>query len=304
MPKAKAHTVLEATHCNMCGSPSEALTTIGMRLNRSQGLNPRKKAGIAIGVCRCDECGLVFPQPMPKPQQLSDHYGMPAEHYWGEEYLNVDPNYFRRQIDDAKRMLSFKRGMTALDIGAGIGKAMIAMAAAGFDCRGLEPSAAFRDKAIELMNIKQDRLQLSSIETADFAPEQFDFITFGAVLEHFYDPATAIEKSLRWLKPSGVVQIEVPSSNHLIAAFLNIYFRLRGTNYVTNLSPMHSPFHLYEFTPRCFEKHGETAGYTIAHHHFDVCSIYHVPAFIKPALRKWMEMTNRGMQLTVWLKKY
>ena len=32
---------------------------------------------------------------------------------------------------------------------------------------------------------------------------------------------------------------------------------MRGTNYVTNISPMHSPFHLYEFGLKSFEELGK-----------------------------------------------
>ena len=92
----------------------------------------------------------------------------------------------------------------------------------------------------------------------------FDFITFGAVLEHLYDPAFALDRAMKWLKPGGIIQAEVPSADHLMSKLLNFYFKLRGTNYVTHISPMHSPFHLYEFTPRSF------ARFDLVHHRYEV----------------------------------
>ncbi len=89
---------------------------------------------------------------------------------------------------------------------------------------------------------------MSSVEDADFPARSFDFITFGAVLEHLYSPSLALSRALGWLRPGGIIQAEVPSSDHLLSKLLNFYFRLRGTNYVTHLSPMHPPFHLYEFS--------------------------------------------------------
>lgn len=299
----KTYTFIENVRCNMCHSPAEEAQVLGMRLNQSQGRNPKEKTGIGVTICKCGRCGLNFPQPLPVPSSILDHYGLPPESYWNAAYFQIDPNYFCKQIDDAKRLLNFSNGMKALDIGAGIGKAMLALKAAGFDCYGIEPSEPFRQKAIELMNIAENRISLASIENADFQAEQFDFITFGAVLEHLYDPAAAIEKAMTWLKPGGVIQIEVPSSNHLMSFFLNRFFRLRGTNYVTNLSPMHSPFHIYEFTKKSFQEHAARAGYEIAHSYIDVASIYHVPSIAKPLLRFWMARTDRGMQLTVWLRK-
>lgn len=287
----------------MCLSQSADARVLGMRLNQSQGVNPRSKTGIGVTICECRNCGLNFPQPLPIPGSIEDHYDLPAEDYWTEEYFQIDGDYFSTQINDAKRLLDGRDSMSALDIGAGIGKAMIAMTGAGFDSWGLEPSEPFREKAIQSMGIAPERIQLSSVEAADFRSSQFDFVTFGAVLEHLYDPALAIEKALGWLKPGGVMQIEVPSSNHLMPFFLNTFYRLRGTNYVTNLSPMHSPFHLYAFTEQSFEFHGDRAGYEIVHSYVDVASIRHVPGFVKPLLRWWMSMRSPGQQLTVWLRK-
>ena len=66
---------------------------------------------------------------------------------------------------------------------------------------------------------------------------------------------------------------------------------------------MHVPFHLYEFGLKSFQKNAGLVGYEIAEHQFTVCSIYHVPRFLHPPLRWWMDRTNTGMQLTVYLRK-
>lgn len=191
----------------------------------------------------------------------------------------------------------------ALDIGAGIGKAMVSLSAAGFDVTGIEPSTPFRDKAIEHMGIASGRIAHTSIEAAEFPGDSFDFITFGAVLEHLYDPAGSIEKAMRWLRPGGVMQIEVPSSNHLVAKFINLYNRLRGVNYVTHLSPMHSPFHLYEFDLATFAMHAQSHGYAVVKYTYEVCSVYKIPKVFHRPLKWWMERHNSGMQLVVWLRK-
>ena len=50
-----------------------------------------------------------------------------------------------------------------------------------------------------------------------------------------------------------------------------------GTNYVTNLSPMHVPYHLYEFDLKSFELNAKKLGYEIAHFEYFVCNIYKIP---------------------------
>lgn len=288
--------------CDMCGASPDQFRLLGKRLNRSQGLNPRAASGVTVPVKQCRNCELIFADPQPIPLRFEDHYGEP-EDYWDEDYFADEPGYFEVEIATAKRLLAFSEGMRALDIGAGIGKAMKAMSSAGFDAWGFEPSAAFRAAAIERNGIAGDRLAHAAVESADYPPEQFDFISFGAVLEHLYSPSSAIERALGWLRPGGIIQAEVPSSRWLISRLVNLYYRLSGTKFVTNISPMHRPFHLYEFGLASFRKHGRRAGYGVAEHRFMVCSIPHVPRLLHPPLRWWMTRNDTGMQLSLFLRK-
>ncbi len=290
-------------HCEMCGDPVSGHKVLGLRLNQSVGLHPKKRTGIAISVMKCRNCSLIYAQPMPVPNDFHDHYGTPPEEYWKESYFIPQADYFSRQIAEARKQLGKTDQLKALDIGAGLGKCMIALQNAGFDAWGLEPSKPFYDRAIGKMGISPERLQLGMVEELDYPEGSFDFITFGAVLEHLYHPAACIEKAMRWLKPNGIIHIEVPSSKHLVGKIFNFYYRLRGTTYVTNLSPMHVPFHMYEFGLDSFKRLGDRLHFNIAHHYTDVCEIMFLPRFIHPLLRKYMEWTGSGMQLTVYLRK-
>jgi 2-polyprenyl-3-methyl-5-hydroxy-6-metoxy-1,4-benzoquinol methylase len=185
--------------------------------------------------------------------------------------------------------------MTALDVGAGLGHGMRSLAEAGFDTWGIEPTKRFREIAIR--EVDPARLAPATLEEADFPAGSFDFITFGAVLEHLFSPSDAIERAMTWLKPGGILHVEVPHAPYLISKMLNLYFRLRGTNYVTFLSPMHPPFHLYEFTLRSFRK------YRIAEHRFDVCNTPYFPTALRPLIEWLMKRTNTEMQLTVYLRR-
>ena len=298
-----SYTFVPVDACDMCGAGPNRFRLMGLRLNGSQGRSPKSASGIAVSVKRCSECGLVFADPRPVPADIGDHYGAPAEDYWPPDYFDYDPAYFGEQIADVKRLIGFQLGMRALDIGAGLGKCMRSLANAGFEAYGIEPSESFHRKAIGEMGADPQRLRLGTLEDAIFDKESFDFITFGAVLEHLQEPSKAIGRALQWLKPGGVIQIEVPSSDHLVSKIINAYFALRGTNYVTNISPMHAPFHLYEFILRSFEKNGARLGYGIAHHHYDVCAVMNLPRVIHPLLKWWMGRTDTGMQLTVYLRK-
>jgi ubiquinone/menaquinone biosynthesis C-methylase UbiE len=287
--------------CPMCGQADAGIH--GMRLDKSQGRRPRTVSGVGVTVKKCRACELIFADPMPAPLDLSDHYGLPPEAYWTPEYFTVSEDYFAAEISAAKRMLGGASGKVALDIGAGIGKGMVALTRAGFDTWGIEPSPSFRERALAGGEIAADRLQRASIEDAVFPPATFDLITFGAVLEHIQEPGEALVRALGWLKTGGVIQAEVPSSRHLIAKLANVFFALQGLNYVTNISPMHPPYHLYEFGLKSFEKHGRRFGYSVAEHSYQVAPIYHLPKLLHPPLRALMRATDSGMQLTVWIRK-
>lgn len=293
----------EVLQCEMCGESTAKHKVLGQRLNKTQGLRPGKKSGITVSVKKCRNCKLVYSSPQPVPFDIQDHYGIPPESYWIPQYFEISADYFSEQINVAKKLLDFKPGMRSLDIGAGIGKCMISMENAGFEAHGFEPSLPYYERAISKMNISKDRLRPGMMEEMEYEENSFDFITYGAVFEHLYHPAFCLEKSLKWLKPGGVIYIEVPSSGYLAARLINIFYRLTGTNYVSNLSPMHVPFHLYEFSLKSFTELSAQLGFVIKQHSFFVGRSILVPRILAPVLNRYMKWTKTGMQLEVWISK-
>jgi ubiquinone/menaquinone biosynthesis C-methylase UbiE len=292
----------EVARCNMCEDDTRKHKILGRRLNRSQGKNPKNKVGISTTVCKCLNCGLVYANPQPVPVDIQDHYGIPPENYWRESYFKMNDQYFAAEISTLKKLIDFRVGMKSLDIGAGLGKQMIALEKAGFDVYGLEPSKQFFDRAISEMNISPKKLKLGMIEELEYEENSFDFVSFGAVLEHLYDPSGSIKKALKWVKPGGLIHIEVPSSDWLTNKLINLYYKLRLSDYVGNLSPMHEPYHLYEFSLDSFKSNSKIHGYTVDFHEFYVCNTF-LPKVLDRIIKPYMKYTRQGMQLCVWLRK-
>jgi SAM-dependent methyltransferase len=167
---------------------------------------------------------------------------------------------------------------------------------------GIEPSPSFYRAAVERMGIPEGQLQLASVEEAQYEDDSFDFINFGAVLEHLADPAGALAKTIGWLKPDGIIYVEVPSSAYLVTRLVRLFYRLTGNRFVVNTCPMHPPYHLYEFGLRSFTLHGARAGYAVAFHEFFTCA-GHMPRFLIGFFNRVMGLTDTGMQLAVWLQK-
>jgi len=267
-------------------------------------MRPRKKIGISTTIMRCSNCGLIYSNPQPVPDRLLDHYGVTPENYWKEEYFDVPANHFAEELLIFNELLdtSDTRQKRVLDVGAGIGKTMTVLAKAGFDAYGIEPSTPFYEYAVKKMNISPDKLQNVSIEEAEFPPEFFDIISFGIVLEHIYDPNKALKKVLSWLRPGGIIHVEVPSADYLISKIMNGYFRLRGTDFVVNCSPMHTPFHLYEFTPKSFIENGSRNNYELAKVVRYTGNVEIAQGLIE-ILKPLMQVTQTGMGLVVYLRK-
>jgi SAM-dependent methyltransferase len=290
--------LVEATHCNMCGTSAADAKVLGRRLNRHQGLRPRSKVGVATTIVRCRACHLVFANPLPLPEDIGQHYDLDPEVYWDQAHLDKPE---LGDLADRFRALWTGGGTPrALDIGAGLGQTMRALGENGFDAYGIEPSATFHKRAVE-MGLDPERLVNTGIEEASFPQEHFDYVSFGAVLEHVADPAAALERALSWTRPDGLVWVHVPSSRWLVARVLNGIYRAQGLDYVTNISPMHSPFHLYEFGLESFRRHGERAGYEVVDSRFLVCSTYAPPPLDRVA-RAVMDRTDTGMIVEVWLR--
>ena len=283
--------------CVMCGS-SEA-RVLGRRLDTHQGVRPRHRRAVATTVVRCRQCELIYCDPRPVPESITEHYDRSPEAYWNADYFNEHDDYFAGVVDSFRRLWTGEGRPRALDVGAGIGKAMTVLERNGFDCYGLEPSQSFRDRAIS-RGVRAGRLQLAAIEDAEYGPDAFDLVTFGAVLEHLRDPASAIARALFWLAPGGLIHAEVPSSRWLLARLLNAAYRAQGLDYVTNLSPMHPPYHLYEFALGSFQRHGDRTGYEVVAHRLFACETFLPRPFGSLATRV-MEATGTGMQLEVWL---
>lgn len=281
---------------------SEALRILGKRLNGPQGRAPWRRTGITTTIFCCRRCELVFPNPLPIPADLQDHYAIEPDNYWGETATEESPHYFEHQVRVLRRLMPNTSDIVALDIGAGMGQCMKVLQREGIDAHGIEPSRTFHDACIQHAGIPADRLQCVSVEDAEFAAERFDVVVFGAVLEHLADPSAALQKALGWVRPGGLVHFEVPSARWLVGRLINGYYRLTGSGFVSNLSPMHVPYHLYEFTPRTFAVHGAEHGYEIVHMDHFVCDTF-LPGPFDSMAKAVMARTKTGMQLSFWIEK-
>ena len=228
----------EPQKCPVCEIPPTKF------IGRRGGSAHRQNSGVECLIWKC-KCGMIFPNPMPVPLDLNQHYGEPDEYFI---------HYSREQKKlDAVRILNtaesiFHKGRM-LDIGAGCGETLRVARDLSWDVIGIEPSIKFADRAREYSGAEvyeslQDR----------FPSESFDLVVLGGVIEHLYNPNETTREISRILKPGGVLFVDVPNESGLYFQLGNLYQKLRGRDWVVNLAPTFSPFHVFGFSPSSLRK--------------------------------------------------
>lgn len=190
------------------------------------------------GRTRCAECGAATIDPWPSADELSRAYGDWYRPASGRRFAALGDGLLRR----TRGMLAVRLDAIAppgrvLDVGAGDGALMDALARRGREVTGLERDATRPDVRDEPL----DRLD-----------GEWAAIVFWHSLEHLPAPGDAIRQSARLLQPGGVVVVAVPDADSLQA-------RAFGDRWL-HLDP---PRHLVHLTSRALVAGLERCGFEV-----------------------------------------
>jgi SAM-dependent methyltransferase len=193
---------------------------------------------------------------MPFPVNgLEQHYAIAPESYFQAHDTSAKERGADWILDPAERLLGGKGKL--LDIGAGRGELLCAAGRQGWVVAGIETSSTFAESAVKLSGAE---IRREPIEQCEFPDSSFDVVVMAAVLEHLYQPAETIREIARILRPGGVLYLEVPNEAGPYFRLGNLYQKLRRRDWVVNLSPTFSPFHVFGFTCKSLRallaKHG------------------------------------------------
>jgi 2-polyprenyl-3-methyl-5-hydroxy-6-metoxy-1,4-benzoquinol methylase len=186
---------------------------------------------------------------MPIPVNGFDqHYEQPADEYFAHHETNLKSSSALALLDQAAKLVGGKGRL--LDIGAGRGELVRAAANNGWDVIGIEPSASHAEYAARAgANIKREPL-----EKCEFQDSSFSVVILAAVLEHLYNPDETIMEISRILRPGGALFVDVPNEQGLYFKIGNFYQKVKNRNWVINLAPTFSPFHVFGFGPKSLRK--------------------------------------------------
>ena len=286
--------------CNLCCSTKDNHRYIGRRFNKSQGFFLKKTVNdIYTNVYFCMKCNTIFSNPIPIPNNHFKRY----EVLDSSQMLNFNNNMFTDELAIIKKYIK-KQNIKFLDIGCGNGYLLNKLYNLNYDVYGIEPVKKFYEICIKKFPFLKNKISNKTIENFEFNKIQFDVISFNSVLEHLINPSEQINLIMNYLKPGGIIHIEVPHSNWLIAKIINFFKKLTFQNNVTNLSPMHPPYHYFEFSKKSFEMNGIINNYKVIDYYFRVSEIeYKIPLIIKKILYFIMLKTNSQKQLIIFIKK-
>ena len=262
----KAPPTEEVKNCPLCNnSESEFLFWNFDRMHRLPG---------KFGLVRCKNCELVRLSPRPTKEGLGFYY--PEEGYYSysmmPDYGNASSLSFKEKIRSSvmhslgyptkdvpgwmksfsplfkliflnqatygsgEKFPKYVANGKALDIGSGSGLFLSILKRYGWQVQGVDISEDAAKRAKEFLDID---VFVGDVESADFEPESFDFISMNHSLEHLPNLNETLRTVKKLLKPAGVLYIEVPNVESLSCKISKQHW-------------LHwdSPRHLFSFSPR------------------------------------------------------
>jgi SAM-dependent methyltransferase len=217
-----------------------------IRMGRRGGTAHRQQLGVESEIWRCKECGLIFPNPMPIPiNGVNQHYGVAPDDYFEHHDKQKKAHSAVVLLEQAEALMGGKGKL--LDIGAGRGDILRAGIEQGWVAVGIEPSKTFAEYAARQSAAE---IRREPLENCGFSQSSFDVVILDAVLEHLYNPDDTIKEIARILRPGGALFLDVPNEEGLYFRVGNLYQKLKRRDWVVNLAPTFSPFHVFGFSPK------------------------------------------------------
>jgi SAM-dependent methyltransferase len=202
-----------------------------------EGVSQRDRHGEPLDTALCPGCGLIRNDPVPTQADLDAFYGSAyRESYKGASVPRLR-QIWRNFDRTRKHLVAFRdvygRGGRWLDLGSGSGEFLFLAGAAGAQAEGIEPHEGYSVYCRESLGLS---VRTATLETCGYAEGSFDLIRLSHVLEHMRDPVASLRVLRGWLKPGGVLYVEVPDIE--VEAQTRIRGRLFHFGHINNFNPV------------------------------------------------------------------
>lgn len=117
----------------------------------------------------------------------------------------------QRVLEFAKKRLETNKTPKLLDVGSGLAVFPFRMKESGWDVTALDPDVRAVIHARTHAGVRAIHADFLSWEPKE--EERFDLITFNKVLEHVENPVAMLQRARKWIRPGGLLYVEVPDSS-------------------------------------------------------------------------------------------
>lgn len=186
--------------CNLCGS-----TDI-------EEISARDRHGKYLRTTICRSCGLVWSNPRPTEEEIRRYYSR----QYRLDYKGRSTPSLRHVARSGRGALSRYRDLkpflrpddAILDVGAGGGEFVYVLRQLGYEARGIEPDEQYARHARE--NLRAP-VETGFVQDVSLPSGSFSVVTMYHSLEHVEDPSGILSKLRPWLRPGGLLIVEVPN---------------------------------------------------------------------------------------------
>lgn len=275
---------METTNCSFCQEKKGELLLITKDIAFD---NPGE-----FPVVSCENCGLIYLQTRPSPQEIGKYYPpeyLPYRTAIQDESLWIMQWMRQRNID--KRVNQIEAAVSKppgriLDVGCSTGVFLDAMREAGWDTLGVEiaPEAAAYARERFYLDVLPGQLLDHQLQSGSF-----DAITFWDVLEHTFDPFENLLETNRLLKNGGIIALTIPH-------WESIDRKVFGQAWIG----FDAPRHLYVFPRETLFSMLEASGFQLEKAWTGLGGYYTLLA----SLRLWLKIHLPTHKLRFWILKF
>ncbi len=273
-----------AAACPLCDS--EEPRRVLLKIRHLSPFNPGRSPACRIEIVRCNCCGMMRLDPRPDGPTLarlqrdglgdSDHEAGPFE------AGNSNPDYTPMLARRLWQAGFPETGGRLLDVGCGSGNLLAGISEClGAQGTGLDISKSAIERARS--RFPEYKWVLAAAGPEAFPRDSFDAVTLVHALEHSPAPRTLLATIRSWLKPGGILAVEVPNGEFYFSGFYSIFMespkpligailRSRGRRVPFTRRGFY-PYHLSLFGPGSLRAMAEKAGLEVLGVEISTCRL-------------------------------
>jgi len=195
---------MDTITCVICGIRDEELLF--------RGRDRELKIEDEYNLVRCRRCGLLYVNPQPDNEKLSQHYSADYSvfrennNFLLQELKKIYYLFEKREIGGF-----FTSGGNVLEVGCGQGEFLKMLAKVKkYRVKGVEPSEIAVQKARR--RIPNVQIIHGTIFDGNFKDGEFDCVIMRYTLEHLKNPSETIKEVQRILKKGGIFTAAIPNA--------------------------------------------------------------------------------------------